>query len=117
MTHLTAADFLAFRRQLEQIGIDDATIAEAIRLGGNRLPVFAGQVRGCYLRADGTRPLMFAVPGWYAIEHIGPVVSPKRGPMLRIRSKPTADPFACSSFDIRHGLDVNLACVADGLQP
>lgn len=117
MTHLTAADLLTFRRQLEAIGIDDATIAEAIRLGGNRLPLFAGQIRGQYVYSDGSRYAHFNVPGWYAVERVAPialpVVNPSVGPAVTLRSERGAR-FDCDGAHLRAGLDLNLALIADG---
>lgn len=102
---------VTFRDQLARLGFDDETIAEAIQLGGDSIPVFGQQLTGHYRRADGLRECHFAVPGWYRIEAID-------GNTVRLRKDmPNADPFFCGASHIRFVLGANLEYVAKGLQP
>lgn len=101
---------MTFAEKLTAIGIHDSTIAEAIRLGGDKIPVFSGQLRGCYVGKHGLREAHFAVPGWYEIHSVsqlfGVVLLNKHG-----------ERFETSPDDILFVLAPNLEYVAQGLKP
>jgi hypothetical protein len=104
-----------FRSLLKMIGVTDETIAEAIRLGETKIPVFGQQLRGMYQRIGSDGKLIlechFAVPGWYEVLHV-------LGNSVTIKSvHPRADEFVCGKEQIRAILAVNLEYVEKGLNP
>lgn len=103
-------ELLCFRQKLCALGFDDETIAEAIRLGHNSIPVWVQQLQGCYIRDDGRRFPHFAVTGWWHIERV-------EGNCVRLLDK-NGERFETSANDIKAVLSVNLEYVAKGwIQP
>jgi hypothetical protein len=112
MTLNEAADTLVtFRNHLEALGVYDETIAEAIRLGGDQIPVFGTQLKGCYIRDNGDRMPHFAVPGWYRILHVE-----GKGVWIKKDGENT-DPFEFYADYLLAVLEANLEYVAKGLNP
>lgn len=102
------------RDVLSVIGCCEETITEAIRLGGDRIPVFGSQMKGYYIRPDGRRETHFAVPGWYQIES----TSGDQCSTIVMRSThPRADAFECGSYWLPGFLGANLECVTKGVVP
>ena len=97
------------RDHLAAVGCREETIAEAIRLGGDLIPVFGSQLKGCYIRPDGRRESHFAVPGWYQIMSIDCRI-------LTIVKPSSVQPhrFECDAQSLLAVLGANLECVAKG---
>ena len=110
LLHRKGRHLMNFAGMLRQIGINEETIAEVIRLGNDRVPVFGQQLKGVYLKGV-ERYAHFAVPGWYWIESV-------TGNTIRMRSdKIGSDPFETSCYQLQAVLAANLECVEDGLNP
>jgi len=78
-----AHEILWNAHQLEELGYDNETVAEFVRLWGARIFIASCQAPGVYVDADDTRRRHDAVPGWYTIEAVFPAGCGPRGVLLR----------------------------------
>lgn len=101
-----ATRMIEFRNNLTAIGFSDETIAEAIRLGEDTIPVYSCQLSGCYIRPDGTRYAHYATPGMYRIVGV-------EGESVTIRKIDLADPFVFCAKDLLAVLEPNLKCLEE----
>jgi len=107
----TVHALVTFRDHLTAIGLNEDTIADAIRIGGDQIPVFGSQLSGVYLSPAGERTAHHAVPGWYRIESVD-------GNIVRIRKDgPNCWPFLFGKQFLLAVLAPNLHYAEQGLKP